>query len=277
MNFSQGHSGTKVRYANRACFPKEKHTENSQKRAKFMNFSFGPFFGLVCRGDWQNQAGRKNTYNCLLKVCGEASPETALRGAPFFYTTLDGQYRQSPMARAQRTRSTLASHSAGSSTWNEPCPSFPWFFGGKQGKCQKYQGFSALAEPQKTPGKEGENPQKTKETPEGKRTKEIKKKTKEMKDRESYTKKSIVLRSESQHLLTNAAMPDFCVWERYDCQWTLVIRIAATTLASDSPVLAFLVFFFCWPILRKDFPWLFGCFRCFFSKVIVGSARDKNP
>ena len=24
MNFSQGHSGTKVRYVNRACFPKEK-------------------------------------------------------------------------------------------------------------------------------------------------------------------------------------------------------------------------------------------------------------
>ena len=30
MNFSQGHSGTKVRYVNRACFPKEKH-QNSQK------------------------------------------------------------------------------------------------------------------------------------------------------------------------------------------------------------------------------------------------------
>ena len=26
MNFSQGHSGTKVRYVNRACFPKETHT-----------------------------------------------------------------------------------------------------------------------------------------------------------------------------------------------------------------------------------------------------------
>ena len=35
---------------NRACFPKEKH-QNSQKWAKFMNFSFWPFFGLVCRGD----------------------------------------------------------------------------------------------------------------------------------------------------------------------------------------------------------------------------------
>ena len=35
---------------NRACFPKEKH-QNSQKWAKFMNFSFWPFlwFGLLGR------------------------------------------------------------------------------------------------------------------------------------------------------------------------------------------------------------------------------------
>ena len=35
---------------NRACFPKEKH-QNSQKWAKFMNFSFWPFlwFGLPGR------------------------------------------------------------------------------------------------------------------------------------------------------------------------------------------------------------------------------------
>ena len=31
MNFSQGHSGTKVRNVNRACFPKEKH-QNSQEK-----------------------------------------------------------------------------------------------------------------------------------------------------------------------------------------------------------------------------------------------------
>ena len=43
MNFSQGHSGRKVRYVNRACFPKEKH-QNSQKWVKFMNFSFWPPF-----------------------------------------------------------------------------------------------------------------------------------------------------------------------------------------------------------------------------------------
>ena len=50
MNLPQGHSGTNVRYVNRACFPKEKH-QNSQKWAKFMNFSFWPFlwFGLPGR------------------------------------------------------------------------------------------------------------------------------------------------------------------------------------------------------------------------------------
>ena len=50
MNFSQGHSGTKVRDVNRACFPKEKR-QNSHKRATFMNFSFWPFlwFGLLGR------------------------------------------------------------------------------------------------------------------------------------------------------------------------------------------------------------------------------------
>ena len=50
MNFSQGHSGTEVRCVNRAWFLKEKH-QNSQKWAKFMNFSFWPFlwFGLPGR------------------------------------------------------------------------------------------------------------------------------------------------------------------------------------------------------------------------------------
>ena len=50
MHFSQGHSGTKVQFVNRACFPKEKH-QNSQKWAKFMNFLFWPFlwFGLPGR------------------------------------------------------------------------------------------------------------------------------------------------------------------------------------------------------------------------------------
>ena len=57
MNFPQGHSGTKVQFVNRACFPKEKH-QNSQKWAKFMNFSFWPFlwFGLPGRLLGQEQA-----------------------------------------------------------------------------------------------------------------------------------------------------------------------------------------------------------------------------
>ena len=43
MNFSQGHEPEQKFNVNRACFPKEKH-QNSQKWAKFMNFSFWPFF-----------------------------------------------------------------------------------------------------------------------------------------------------------------------------------------------------------------------------------------
>ena len=52
MNFSQGHSGTKVQFVNRACFPKENTPENSHKNGRnSWAFRFGPFFGLVCRGD----------------------------------------------------------------------------------------------------------------------------------------------------------------------------------------------------------------------------------
>ena len=49
MNFSQGIPEQKFD-VNRACFPKEKQ-QNSQKWAKFMNFSFWPFlwFGLPGR------------------------------------------------------------------------------------------------------------------------------------------------------------------------------------------------------------------------------------
>ena len=57
MNFAQGHSGTKVRDVNRACFPKEKH-QNSQKWAKFMNFSFWPFLWFGLPGRLLNGAGR---------------------------------------------------------------------------------------------------------------------------------------------------------------------------------------------------------------------------
>ena len=59
MNFSQGHSGTKVRNVNRACFPKENKHEFTKKWAKFMNFSFWPCL-------WFGLPGRLLT-NCLLK------------------------------------------------------------------------------------------------------------------------------------------------------------------------------------------------------------------
>ena len=78
MNFSPGHSGTKVRYVNRACFPKEKH-QNSQKWAEFMNFSFRPFlwFGLPGRpleSAFQH-FGSKKRRKALKKHClGHSEP-----------------------------------------------------------------------------------------------------------------------------------------------------------------------------------------------------------
>ena len=55
--------GTKVRDVNRACFPKEKH-QNSQKNGRnAWTFRFGPFFGLVCRGDsWKSSGQRTLPY-----------------------------------------------------------------------------------------------------------------------------------------------------------------------------------------------------------------------
>ena len=72
MNFSQGHSGTKVRYVNRACFPKEKH-QNSQKWAKFMNFSFWPFL-------WFGLSGRLLKKKDKVKEIGEGQKGTPKRG-----------------------------------------------------------------------------------------------------------------------------------------------------------------------------------------------------
>ena len=43
MNFSQGHSGTKVRYVNHACFPKESTRIHKKMGKIHMNFSFWPF------------------------------------------------------------------------------------------------------------------------------------------------------------------------------------------------------------------------------------------
>ena len=51
MNFSQGHSGTKVRFCESCLFSQGKTPEFTQKWAKFMNLSFWPFlwFGLPGR------------------------------------------------------------------------------------------------------------------------------------------------------------------------------------------------------------------------------------
>ena len=50
MNFSQGHSGTKVQFVNRACFPKDKHQNSHKNGRNSWTFRFGLFFGLVCQG-----------------------------------------------------------------------------------------------------------------------------------------------------------------------------------------------------------------------------------
>ena len=94
MNFSQGHSGTKVRYVNRACFPKEKH-QNSQKWAKFMNFSFWPFlwFGLPGRllkhininkftALSRNWAGGKNMFMCFFGVTPSGPEKSTKKNIP---------------------------------------------------------------------------------------------------------------------------------------------------------------------------------------------------
>ena len=50
MNFSRGHSEQKFN-VNRAFFPKEKTPEFTKMGEIHELFRFGPFFGLVCRGD----------------------------------------------------------------------------------------------------------------------------------------------------------------------------------------------------------------------------------
>ena len=64
MNFSQGHSGTKVRYVNRACFPKEKH-QNSQEWAKIHEL-----FVLTLSLVWFAGATPENTTVILIHYGG---------------------------------------------------------------------------------------------------------------------------------------------------------------------------------------------------------------
>ena len=63
MNFSQGHSVTKVQFVNRACFPKKK-PQNSQKWAKFMNFSFCPLSLVWFAGATPEKLRKKISGNC---------------------------------------------------------------------------------------------------------------------------------------------------------------------------------------------------------------------
>ena len=83
MNFSRGHSGTKVRYVNRVCFPKENTPEVTQKGGRnSWTFRFGPFFGLVCQGDswghrWPDAVAygfRIRTRAVDMKRAGSSSP-----------------------------------------------------------------------------------------------------------------------------------------------------------------------------------------------------------
>ena len=70
MNFSQGHSGTIVRYVNRACFPKEKHTRIHKKMGEIhelfvLAFSLVWFAGATPDKSWGGERGR---YNFSLQV-----------------------------------------------------------------------------------------------------------------------------------------------------------------------------------------------------------------
>ena len=76
---------------NRACFPKERH-QNSQKRAKFMNFLFWPFlwFGLLGRllnFSWVLRELRRGTSTCKSL---DAQITSDLKSNPLFRKTREG-------------------------------------------------------------------------------------------------------------------------------------------------------------------------------------------
>ena len=62
MNFSRGHSGTKVRCES-CLFSKEKHQNSQQKWAKFMNFSFWPFLWFGLPGRLPNRTTRFESHD----------------------------------------------------------------------------------------------------------------------------------------------------------------------------------------------------------------------
>ena len=52
---------------NRACFPKEKHQNSLNFGRNSWTFRFGPFFGLVCRGEsWSNKDNPSIFWNATL-------------------------------------------------------------------------------------------------------------------------------------------------------------------------------------------------------------------
>ena len=51
MNFPQGHPGTKVRYVSFVLVFLRKNARIHKNGRNSWTFRFGPFFGLVCRGD----------------------------------------------------------------------------------------------------------------------------------------------------------------------------------------------------------------------------------
>ena len=81
MNFSRGHSGTKVRYVNRACFPKEKH-QNSQKWAKFMKFSFWPFSLVWFAGATPDNKGHSENHHLNHNPIPHLKPSELSGGRP---------------------------------------------------------------------------------------------------------------------------------------------------------------------------------------------------
>ena len=92
MNFSRGILEQKFD-VNRACFPKEKH-RNSQKWAKFMNFSLWPFL-------WFGLPGRRLIVRTLFSGMPRFAPVCSdlLRFLPICFQNKSEQIRETPFCR----------------------------------------------------------------------------------------------------------------------------------------------------------------------------------
>ena len=91
MNFSQGHSGTKVQCES-CLFSQGKNTRIHKNGRNSWTFRFAPFFGLVCRGDswikvnyselqWSKDPREKDQTICTL-VVARLSPAARESGFP---------------------------------------------------------------------------------------------------------------------------------------------------------------------------------------------------